>query len=269
MTMPVDPFPKLPHAVPFLLLDRVIEIGESRGAFVKLGIAADPLVAPDGTLPAPFILEALARGAVRSSAPSEASAARQAISPAWTSSAPTRWCASATRCGSRWRSSARSPARPCSADGPWSATRWPRKGGSRSRCRGRRRTTIPGARDACRPPCPSCPDSTPAPPVRILPGRHVARRPLRPRPDAGPGDGHPRRDADRQCPEGCPDDGPDGQCPPVCPSCPVSSHTAAPGRSPGLASPAVQREPLPVRSAMRPSEPEPADIFHVPKRLLA
>ena len=59
---PGDPFPKLPHAAPFLLLDRVIEIGERRGVFLKLVTAADPLVAPDGTLPAAFVLEALAQG---------------------------------------------------------------------------------------------------------------------------------------------------------------------------------------------------------------
>jgi 3-hydroxyacyl-[acyl-carrier-protein] dehydratase len=62
MAAPEDPFPKLPHAAPFLLLDRVLEIGERRGVFVKLVTAADPLVAPDGTLPAAFVLEALAQG---------------------------------------------------------------------------------------------------------------------------------------------------------------------------------------------------------------
>lgn len=59
---PDNPFPKLPHAAPFLLLDRVVEIGERRGVFLKLVTAADPLVAPDGTLPAVFVLEALAQG---------------------------------------------------------------------------------------------------------------------------------------------------------------------------------------------------------------
>ena len=57
-----DPFPKLPHAAPFLLLDRVLEVGERAGAFLKHVTAADPLVAADGTLPAAFVLEALAQG---------------------------------------------------------------------------------------------------------------------------------------------------------------------------------------------------------------
>jgi 3-hydroxyacyl-[acyl-carrier-protein] dehydratase len=57
-----DPFPKLPHAAPFLLLDRVVATDERSGSFVKLVTAADPCVARDGTLPAAFVLEALAQG---------------------------------------------------------------------------------------------------------------------------------------------------------------------------------------------------------------
>lgn len=53
--------PRLPHAAPFLLLDRVVEIGERRGVFVKLVTATDPCLASDGTLPAAFLLEALAQ----------------------------------------------------------------------------------------------------------------------------------------------------------------------------------------------------------------
>ncbi len=62
MTVPFDPKPRLPHAAPFLLLDRVLEIGERSGAFVKLVSAADPCVGRDGILPAAFVLEALAQG---------------------------------------------------------------------------------------------------------------------------------------------------------------------------------------------------------------
>ena len=62
MALPDDHFPRLPHARPFLLLDRVLEVGERGGAFLKLVTAADPCVAPDGTLPAAFVLEALAQG---------------------------------------------------------------------------------------------------------------------------------------------------------------------------------------------------------------
>jgi 3-hydroxyacyl-[acyl-carrier-protein] dehydratase len=57
----VNPIPKLPHGRPFLLIDRVVEIGEQRGTFVKHVTAADPCTAPDGTLPAAYVLEALAQ----------------------------------------------------------------------------------------------------------------------------------------------------------------------------------------------------------------
>jgi len=59
---PSDPFPRLPHAAPFLLVDRVLEIGERTGAFSKLVSAADPCVGRDGELPAAFVIEALAQG---------------------------------------------------------------------------------------------------------------------------------------------------------------------------------------------------------------
>ncbi len=57
-----DPVPRLPHGTPFLLLDRVLEIGERTGAFSKLVSAADPCVGRDGRLPAAFVIEALAQG---------------------------------------------------------------------------------------------------------------------------------------------------------------------------------------------------------------
>ena len=57
----MNPFPKLPHGRPFILIDRVVEIGERRGAFLKFVTAADPCTAPDGTLPAAYVLEALAQ----------------------------------------------------------------------------------------------------------------------------------------------------------------------------------------------------------------
>jgi 3-hydroxymyristoyl/3-hydroxydecanoyl-(acyl carrier protein) dehydratase len=62
MTQPRDSIPRLPHAAPFLLLDRVIEIGERNGSFLKLVSAADPCLGSDGCLPASFVLEALAQG---------------------------------------------------------------------------------------------------------------------------------------------------------------------------------------------------------------
>lgn len=57
----MNPFPKLPHGRPFLLIDRVLEVGERHGAFVKLVTAADPCTTADGTLPAAYVLEALAQ----------------------------------------------------------------------------------------------------------------------------------------------------------------------------------------------------------------
>lgn len=59
----VHHFPRLPHAAPFLLLDRVLELNGSSGAFSKLVTAADPCVAADGTLPAAFVLESIAQAA--------------------------------------------------------------------------------------------------------------------------------------------------------------------------------------------------------------
>ena len=57
----MNPIPKLPHGRPFLLIDRVLELGEQRGVFLKHVTAADPCTAPDGTLPAAYVLEALAQ----------------------------------------------------------------------------------------------------------------------------------------------------------------------------------------------------------------
>ena len=57
----MNPFPKLPHARPFLLIDRVVEVGERHGVFLKFVSAADPCTAPDGTLPSAYVLESLAQ----------------------------------------------------------------------------------------------------------------------------------------------------------------------------------------------------------------
>jgi 3-hydroxymyristoyl/3-hydroxydecanoyl-(acyl carrier protein) dehydratase len=62
MTAPRDSVPRLPHAAPFLLVDRVVDIGERSGVFLKHVSAADPCVGADGVLPAAFVLEALAQG---------------------------------------------------------------------------------------------------------------------------------------------------------------------------------------------------------------
>lgn len=54
-------FPRLPHGAPFLLLDRVLEVRDRAAAFSKLLTATDPCLAGDGTLPAAFVLEAIAQ----------------------------------------------------------------------------------------------------------------------------------------------------------------------------------------------------------------
>jgi hypothetical protein len=71
------------------------------------------------------------------------------------------------------------------------------------------------------------------------------------------------------CPERCPDDGPDGRCPPECVACPPSSHTATPVTACAAAIPTMRGEPVPTIASLPPTEPEPADIFDVPKPSLA
>lgn len=56
-----NPVPNLPHATPFLLVDRVLEVDDRHGVFLKLVTATDPCTAHDGTLPGAFVLEALAQ----------------------------------------------------------------------------------------------------------------------------------------------------------------------------------------------------------------
>jgi 3-hydroxyacyl-[acyl-carrier-protein] dehydratase len=53
--------PLLPHAVPFLLLDRVLEMGERSGVFSKQVSAADACVGAGGVLAAPYLIEAIAQ----------------------------------------------------------------------------------------------------------------------------------------------------------------------------------------------------------------
>lgn len=70
MSTSLRPFPALPHRAPFLMLDRVVEVERDRGLFVKMVTASDPCLAADGTMPAVFVLEAMAQagGAVLSAA---------------------------------------------------------------------------------------------------------------------------------------------------------------------------------------------------------
>jgi 3-hydroxymyristoyl/3-hydroxydecanoyl-(acyl carrier protein) dehydratase len=43
------------------MLDRTVELERDRGVFVKMVAASDPVVAPDGSMPAVFVLEAMAQ----------------------------------------------------------------------------------------------------------------------------------------------------------------------------------------------------------------
>jgi len=52
----------LPHKPPFLLLDRIVALEGTTGRFLRGIAAADPLVAPDGTLPPLLMVEAMAQG---------------------------------------------------------------------------------------------------------------------------------------------------------------------------------------------------------------
>ena len=71
------------------------------------------------------------------------------------------------------------------------------------------------------------------------------------------------------CGEHCPGDGPDGRCPPACVTCPCSPRPAPSGPALVVDAPAACVEIVPGVTVIAPCEPEPADIFHVPKRLLA
>jgi hypothetical protein len=71
------------------------------------------------------------------------------------------------------------------------------------------------------------------------------------------------------CAEGCPDDGPDGRCPPACTACPCSPRPGPTGPAFVLRAPAARGEVVPALALAEPCEPEPTDIFHVPKPLLA
>jgi len=53
----------LPHAAPFLLLDRIVAIDGPTGRFVKHVTADDPLLSPDGELSPLLLVEAMAQGA--------------------------------------------------------------------------------------------------------------------------------------------------------------------------------------------------------------
>ena len=53
----------LPHAAPFLLLDRIVALEDASGRFTKAIAADDPLVGASGTLSPTLVVEAMAQGA--------------------------------------------------------------------------------------------------------------------------------------------------------------------------------------------------------------
>lgn len=71
------------------------------------------------------------------------------------------------------------------------------------------------------------------------------------------------------CLERCPDDGPDGRCPPLCMTCPCSPRPVTVAAKAAIVAPVARGEMLAACVTRTPAEPEPADIFHVPKSLLA
>ena len=72
------------------------------------------------------------------------------------------------------------------------------------------------------------------------------------------------------CNQSCPDDAPDGTCPPGCNDCSCCAHVnpaVAPRPLVETVEPAMQDAPT--FSTALPPSPEPNDILHVPKSLLA
>ena len=78
------------------------------------------------------------------------------------------------------------------------------------------------------------------------------------------------RVSDEACSQSCPDDAPDGSCPPGCNDCSCCAHL-----NPVVASIVLVEtvegitQDAPVISTSLPPSPEPNDILHIPKSLLA
>ena len=71
------------------------------------------------------------------------------------------------------------------------------------------------------------------------------------------------------CFEHCPDDGADGRCPPMCVTCACAPHPAPPAPVAKAGAPATLHAAIVPPAIRVPGGPEPRDIFHVPKSLLA
>ncbi len=71
------------------------------------------------------------------------------------------------------------------------------------------------------------------------------------------------------CLERCEDDQADGRCPPACVTCPCSPRLATARATPITVAPATQEAIVIAVALLSPHQPEPDDISHVPKSLLA
>ena len=74
---------------------------------------------------------------------------------------------------------------------------------------------------------------------------------------------------DAPCDESCPTDASGGQCPPNCHFCSCCSLPKVTGSGGVAVLIPPEQDTVWLRSSDRPSSPEPADILHVPKLLLA
>ena len=71
------------------------------------------------------------------------------------------------------------------------------------------------------------------------------------------------------CSERCADDAADARCAPMCASCACCPHPGPSASLPVVGVSPARTEYLARLVILAPCEPDPADILHVPKRLLA
>lgn len=71
------------------------------------------------------------------------------------------------------------------------------------------------------------------------------------------------------CTQPCPDDDSKGQCAPDCSDCACCPHLRVMAVASGKPFLPRQAQKIPERKQMAPPSPEPGDILHVPKTLLA
>ena len=74
------------------------------------------------------------------------------------------------------------------------------------------------------------------------------------------------------CDQSCPDDEPGGKCPPICPSCSCASHSQPSVLVPENLATLIDLPPVVIPQIMDVTPlptPDPREILHVPKPLLA